>query len=532
MKTSMANASGGAMVAPDAFADVPLHRVFHSGRLPAQLVGYDLCVVGSGPGGSTVAAMAASLGYSTLLVEEGPFARAQDFAPHEPVAAKLYQDHMSRRTADGAITVLQGRTTGGSSTLNWTSSFRAPKATLEHWGAVHGLSTFVGPEFDAEFDAVEKYLGVTPWTYPNPNNEAIARGCESLGWHWAPIPRNVRGCWNLGLCGLGCPTNAKQSALVTSVKDMLLAGGSLVADARAEKIVFEEGRAVGVRVSLGGQPVVLRSRVVVVSCGAIGTPALLLRSGLGEQNPNIGTRTFLHPVVTSFAKFAGPVNPWEGAPQSVHSDQFLWPGADQDVPGFKIETMPLLPMFAAGLAAFHGETYRRTLGDLAHVHGAMALQRDGFDDRSPGGQVTIDSLGRPQLGYEVTAYQFEGFRRALLALAEMQFAAGASEVIPVHLAAKPCRSMSELKTHLAQLPMVPHALRIGSAHVMGGCRLSPDPARGVTNLSGAVHGVSGLYVADGSLFPTSLGVNPQLTVYALARRLARGLLNEKGFVKP
>jgi hypothetical protein len=250
----------------------------------------------------------------------------------------------------------------------------------------------------------------------------------------------------------------------------------------------------------------------------------LLRSGFGVKNPRIGQRTFLHPVVTSFAKFSDAIEPWAGAPQSVFSDEFLWP-ASAAVPGFKIETMPLLPMFAAGLAVFHGDVYKKTLGDLGHVQGSMALQRDGFEPQSPGGRVTLDRQGRPVLEYVPSRFQFEGFRRALLALAEMQFAAGASEVIPVHLAGLACRTMSEAKHTIGSLAMKPYALRIGSAHVMGGCGMSPDPSLGVADASGRVHGFSGLYVADGSLFPTSLGVNPQVTIYALALRLARGLLD-------
>ena len=514
----------------DPFAAVSLARVFDLKKVDSVYARelfestFDVCVIGSGPGGAVAACHAAKKGLRTLLVEEGPFLRAQDFSQDEVRAARLYQDSMKRRTADGAITVLQGRVVGGSSTVNWTSSFKIPQAILEHWKTHFGVSEQFAQSLLQAMPAMCEKLSVREWDAPNGNNEVLRVGLEKLGYKWGYIPRNVTGCWNIGFCGMGCPTNAKVSALTAFLPEYLAAGGSLLANAFAHALIWQGARVAGVRVVLPGhshrQSEVISAKHFVVSCGGIGSPALLLRSAAPDPFGRLGRRTFLHPVVTSFAKFKEPIDPYFGAPQSVYSDHFLWPDLAGQAPGFKIEAMPLAPLFAAGLSPFHGEQAIWVSKNLSHLHGALALQRDGFHEDSPGGCVRLATDGAPLLDYPLNEYHMRGFRNALVALAEMQFAAGAQAVLPLHTQAEPFHSVQLAQTGIAGLPMRPYAIRVGSAHVMGGCAMSADPRLGVVGCDSRHHQFENLNVMDGSVFPTALGVNPQITVFSAAQCFA------------
>lgn len=485
---------------------------------------FDVCVVGSGPGGVTVAEHCASQGLKTLLIEEGPFLRAQTYAQDEAVAARLYQDGMARRTVDESITLLQGRVVGGSAALNWTSSFRLPPSTRTHWQSAHGVD-LAAASLDERFKQLEKRLNISIWDTPNENNDRIRKGCSALGWHWAHIPRNVRGCWNLGLCGLGCPTNAKQTALTVMLPNFLSAGGFLLAEARAEKVLWKGSHVHGalVRCNSTGARTEIKAKQFVLAGGAMGSPSLLLRSGAPDPFGCLGRRTFLHPVVCSFAQFDEPIGPYAGAPQSVYCDEHLWPKDEDRTPGFKIEAMPLLPMFAGGLSSLAGIEASEVFGNLGNIQACLALQRDGFVSASPGGVVSLKSgisKGDVGLDYPLNAYHMRGFRRAYEAMAEVQFAAGARRLMPLHAQARWVSSMKDLRELLTDLAWRPHAVRVGSAHVMGGCSLSTDPRAGVVDLQGRHHQLHNLIIADGSVFPTSVGANPQLTIFALSQYLA------------
>lgn len=190
----------------------------------------DVAIIGSGAGGGTTAEILSAAGLKVLIIEEGPLKTSSDFTLLEDQAySTLYQEGIGRMSKDGAITILQGRAVGGTTLVNWTSSFRTPDPTLEHWAKEHGVKGHSPVEMAPWFAKMEQRLGVAPWIMPpNANNDVIRQGCERLDYSWHVIPRNVRGCWNLGYCGMGCPTNAKQSMLVTTIPATLENGGELL----------------------------------------------------------------------------------------------------------------------------------------------------------------------------------------------------------------------------------------------------------------------------------------------------------------
>ncbi len=494
----------------------------------SQTLEADVVIVGSGAGGGVAAELLTDAGLSVIIVEEGPLWTTHDFRMRESEAyPQLYQESAARKTADKAINVLQGRCVGGSTTVNWTSSFRTPPATLAWWQKSLGLKQFSVEAMALWFAAMEHRLGVKPWSIePNENNAILARGASSLGFDYRVIPRNVRGCWNIGYCGMGCPTGAKQSMLVTTLPAALARGATLLSRLRAQSLIFDKQRAVALRavamqdngVHPGRVEVTLRARHFVLAGGAVGTPALLMRSKAPDPNGLLGKRTFLHPTVISAGVFKSRVEGYAGAPQSIYSDHFLEQHAIDGPLGFKLETPPLHPVLYSTTLQGFGSSHAEKMRDFPHAQVILALIRDGFHPQSRGGQVKLRGDGTPYLDYPLDEVFWEAARRALLAMAEIQFAAGASRVTPVHEDSAGYGSWAEAQRSIRSLAMKPLACRVVSAHVMGGCGMGDSALRGVVDHRGRHFQLENVSVCDGSMLPTSLGANPQLSIYGLAAR--------------
>ena len=515
------------MAIKDVFADnLDRWQTYNGATLNAPLIlEADVVIVGSGAGGATSAEMLAKAGFSVVIVEEGPLKTSQDFKMNEPEAyASLYQEGIGRMSKDQAITILQGRAVGGTTLINWTSSFGTPPQTLEHWANTHQVKGLSEVDLAPWFERLEARLNVAPWALPaNANNDVIRQGCEALGLEWAVIPRNVKGCWNLGYCGLGCPTNAKQSMLVTSIPEALNHNAVLIYKARAERLIIEEDEVKALECvamnTQGNQPtgtaITLKARHYILAGGGINSPALLLRSNAPDPYQRAGKRTFLHVVNSSAAHFDDAINPFYGAPQSIYSDAFQWRDGVTGPMGFKLEVPPLQPAIAATLLGGFGLESAKRMQALPHTHVMIALMRDGFHPDSSEGTVELRSDGSAVRDYHMTDYAWDGIRRAFLHMAEIQFAAGAKEVAPIHQDAGFCTTLKQAKTLIENLDLKIHRTRLTSAHVMGGCAMGEDPKRAVTNSHGLHHHLKNLSIHDGSLFPTSIGANPQLSIYAL-----------------
>jgi choline dehydrogenase-like flavoprotein len=493
----------------------------------------DVVIVGTGAGGGIAAEILGKAGLRVLMVEEGPLKTSRDFKMREADAyPQLYQESAARKTKDKAINILQGRCVGGSTTVNWTSSFRTPPATLQYWGRHMGLADLNAEAMAPWFAMAERRLGIQNWdTKPNENNDLLRRGGEKLKIPVAAIRRNVRGCWNLGYCGMGCPTNAKQSMLVTTIPAALAGGAGLIHHLRAERLAFSGDRAVALECSsmeTGGiRPQVQRVRIeakhFVLAAGAIGSPALLLRSKAPDPHGLLGKRTFLHPTAVCAAVMDHRVDGYAGAPQSIYSDHFLDSAAIDGPMGFKLEAPPLHPvLFSTTLQGF-GAAHAELMREFTRAHVLLALLRDGFHADSPGGMVRLRGDGTPELDYPITDFVWEGVRRSWLTMAEIQFAAGARTVMPVHEQATGYSSWAEARAGIAKLPLSPNLARVVSAHVMGGCGMGGDERSGVTDSFGRYRQLANVTVCDGSLFPTSIGANPQLSIYGLAARNASRL---------
>ena len=505
------------------------------GALPASIT-CDVAIIGSGAGAGISAELLTKAGLNVVLIEEGMLKSSSDFNQKESEAyPSLYHESAGRKTEDKAINILQGRTVGGSTTVNWTSSFRTPDDTLKFWQDRFGLADY-GPEALAPYFAqAEKRLNIGPWlTPPNENNDLLRRGAAKLGIPSSSINRNVKGCWNLGSCGMGCPTNAKQSMLVTTLPASLDKGATLLVETRALKFEFASGRISSLQciaVKPNAAPVdsaqaatKIIAKHYVLAGGAINSPAVLLRSKAPDPHGLLGTRTFLHPVTLSMGLMPGKVEAWQGAPQTIYTDHFLHTQPIDGPIGYKLEAPPLHPVIFGTLLPGFGQQQAQSFKNFPNSHMLLALMRDGFHEQAAGGKVGLRGDGSPTIDYKLTDFIMDGARRSLLQMAEIQFAAGAKEVYPAHELAEHYTSWAAAKQALQTLPIAPLLTKISSAHVMGGCGMAGDEKRGVTRPDGVHWQIENLSIHDGSIFPTSIGANPQLSIYGTVNRLAQGLV--------
>jgi choline dehydrogenase-like flavoprotein len=478
-------------------------------------------IVGSGAGGATVAAELAEAGVDVVVIEEGGYHPTESFGTGTGRALRtLYRD-AGGGMAVGRPSVLytEGRCVGGSTVVNGGMSWRTPDRVLRRWAEQEGLREFGERDLDPYFAAIESRLSVglqDPETIGR-DSELFRAGAQSRGWAVVPNRRNQLHCAGTSNCSNGCPTGAKRSMLVTSVPRALALGARLFADCRVDRITRSGARVTGVTghfVRPGGRRgpgLTVRARAVVVAGGAIQTPALLARSGLRPASGQLGRNLSVHPnaVVTAF--FDQDVTGWQGVHQAFQVREFFDEGL------LLTATNLTPPMLAAVLPA-----YGRELGELMADYNRIVTAGPLVSDTGTGRVRHVPGLG-PQVFYQLTDRDATRVARGVELTAEVLFAAGAQRVLLPFTGAPVVRDPAELRRLLAR-PVPKRSLQLFSIHLMGTARMSEDPRRGVTGSFGEFHGMPGLIVADASLFPGPIGINPMETVIALAMRNARRLV--------
>jgi choline dehydrogenase-like flavoprotein len=480
-------------------------------------------VVGSGPGGGVAAAQLAAAGLKVVLLEEGPAVGAADFNQRErEMVPLLYQERGLRHTRDLAFTILQGRAIGGGTNVNWTTCFAPPAAILREWAARSGLSELLPERWQEAVAQVERRIEVhaVDDAEHNANNRVLLSGARRLGWRSGKLRRNVVGCVRSGFCGLGCTYNAKRSIPLTYLRDALEHGGAVYADCPVAKVLLGGGRVRGVVArAAGGARLTVRAPIVVAAGGAINTPGLLLRSGLGSSCPRIGRGTYLHPTVAVIGLYERPIEASYGIPQSAYCDQFAELSGNF---GYRIEAAPAYPGMAASYLPSFGRQHRMLVELSPRLAITIALVRDGAGHQ-PESQVVLEPDGMPALEYQLGAIDRAHLLHGMQRMAELHFAAGAQRVFTLH--AEPLElSGADQIGWIARRGVIENELALFSAHPQGGCAMGRDPERSVCDAAGELHGTPGLFVCDGSLFPASIGVNPQVTIMALAYRVSAAIL--------
>lgn len=529
----------------------PLRLPFEDGSPDEpMLLEADAVIVGSGAGGGVVAAELAEAGKSVVVLEAGAFIDEASMPTDELDAfGRMYLNHGLLATWDGSVTMLGGTAVGGGTLVNWMTCLATPAWIRDEWSTGHGIDGLTDAGFDDDVRAIEDELGVSEATVIPPKDAAILNGAAALGWTSAAATRrNSRGCGECGSCPFGCRPGTKRSGIRAHLARAHAAGARIVPRARVTRVLIEEGRAVGVEADAlwidgaSGEDddagrtrrLVVRARVVVVAAGALRTPAVLEGSGLAH--PAIGRHLRVHPVPIIAGFFPQPIDMWRGTMQAARSLEFAEPAPGSN--GYVIESAPGHPGLLALALPWEGnDAHADAMLRSRRIGPFIAVTRDGGE-----GRTTLTRAGRVRVDYRLDSGGVATLRHALVSMARLARAAGASEILAVgtrpawhgrggSAPGQESAAFDRFESALASFDLRPNRGGVFSAHQMGTARMGRDPRAHVCDPWGRVRVdgrgdrvVDGLYVADGSLFPTGLGVNPMVTIMVLARRVSRTIL--------
>ena len=474
----------------------------------------DVCVIGSGAGGAPVAKELAEGGMRVVTLEEGSWwdTDAMLARPRE-MTQRLYRDGGQIVTlGTPPIPLPLGQAVGGTTLVNSGTCFRTPPPVLALWRESFGLEDYTEAELDPYFRRVERELNVSqvPAELAGANAHVVRRGVEALGLSGDYLYRNVRGCVGSGVCAYGCPTGAKQHVGITYMPRAWAAGATTYTQTRADRLERHGNRVTGVHAHTGaGGTLHVRCPLVVVACGAIHTPLFLRRQGIGSASGQLGMNLSIHPATAVRARFEERIDMWDGVPQSYYVDSF----AEQ---GVMLEGIAGPPDHIAMSTPRSGPEHRELMLDARRQSMFGVMVSDSSRGRL--GQLG----GRPVIRYDLNAQDTARFRLGIEALTDIYWAAGAREVIVPVRGVPTLHDGDSAALHDARIQA--SDLSLMGFHPLGTARAGADPGASVVDGELRVHGIEGLHVSDASAVPSSLGVNPQITIMALATRMAFRLL--------
>jgi choline dehydrogenase-like flavoprotein len=484
----------------------------------------DVCVIGSGAGGAVVAKELAEAGCSVLIIEEGGYFTQDDFhgAPFERML-RLYRDQGTTLAYGRPLVPLPlGKAVGGTTVVNSGTCFRTPDKVLRSWESEYGLEGYDPATMGPVFERVEHTLNVmpVPWSIIGKNAEVFDRGVRALGLHGEPIRRNIRNCRGCGMCAFGCPSDAKQAMHLSYLPLAAQRGARIFARCRADRLVIEGGRVVGVEADILDRAtdevhgrLRVRADAVVVAAGTVHTPLLLRANGVGRRSGQLGRNLRLHPALAVYATFAEDLYAWRGTLQSYFVDHLM---ESDDV---MIEVTNPIPGMGVAASPAVGRAAKQAMADYKR----LAVAGLFVSDSSSGRVLQLRRHGRPIILYSLNRQDTQRLMRGMALVAEIFLAAGATSVHVGLPGLGDLTRRGDLDALRDAGRWRPEALRPTGFHPMGTCRMGPDPSRSVVDLRGQMHDVQRLFVADGSLFPTCAGVNPQISIMAFATRIAAQL---------
>jgi len=491
---------------------------------------YDIAIVGSGAGGSTVAARLAPLaeaGARIALLEAGPHFPVDYFTQREIEMLNIFAYRGAFPTTDGAMTLSFGKALGGSTLMYTGVTFRLPEEVCADWN-VEGLSS---KNLQPRFERLEKEINaiVPEEGMMNENNRLFRKACQRLGLGVQKIRLNLRNCEGMGFCNLGCAKGNKQGTLAVQIPEARKAGIEIIPNCTVERIDNQVLTANVCPAPKGTLPgpwsagrVKIKARQIILAGGTIGTSAILLRSGFQKQFPVLGRYVTLHPALVVYGIHPHKVNGFKGFPKVFYCDDF------SKTLDYYLETAFYYPFITAKNTGLWGDALNYVMDRYDRLMCILILSHD---EASSDNRVLLDKKGSPKLNYKISASTIETLCRAQIQASRIFFEAGCEEAI------MPCAEKilfkkgdvrGSLWRFISAQNFLPNKVPVASAHLQGGCRMGGDSSDSVTNSWGQVHGHPGLFVADGSLFPKSSHVNPYLTIMALADRVSEKVLEGHG----
>ncbi len=471
----------------------------------------EVVVVGTGAGGAACAYELASRGRTVILLEEGDYHRRDALLGRtQPMVKKLYRDQgITMALGNAGIPVWAGRGVGGTTTINSGTCYRAPERTFRRWRESHGLVGYSSASMDPYYDRVESMLRVelARFELTGGVGRVVARGAEKLGLQHGPVHRNAPDCDGQGVCCFGCPTGAKRSTDVSYVPAALERGAQLVTAARVDGIEIVAGRARGVSARLGsGRRLRVKAEAVVVAGGTFMSPLLLQDAGLGAGSPALGKNLTIHPACKVMARFDETIDMASGIPQGYAVEEL----ADEGIM-FEGGSVPL------EILAVSVPWVGRKLVDLLSQYRHLALFGFMIEDAARGEVRKGPRRGSPLITYSLTQHDVDRFQRATVLLANIFLAAGATRVYPMLPGMDELSTVEEVR-RLSAMKLSPGAFDVTAYHPLGTCRMGTDPETSVVGPDFETHEAERLFVVDGSVVPGPLGVNPQMTIMAMALR--------------
>ncbi|NMN96257.1 FAD-dependent oxidoreductase [Antrihabitans stalactiti] len=495
-----------------------------------QVLEADVVIVGSGAGGGTIAGKLAQAGMKVVVLEAAGYFDESDFNQLELWAYQnLYWRGGPVASADFNISLQAGATLGGGTTINWMTSLRTKPWVREEWAREFGLEGVDTAEFDRHLDAVSQRISVNGDTsdYNSPTLR-LKEAAEKLGWSFQKITRNSDASKydpvTAAYIGFGDQTGSKQGTMKSYLQDAFDAGADILVRTRASRVIVENGRAAGVEATYSdpasgaSSKVTVRAPRVVVAGGSLESPALLLRSGIG--GPAVGNYLRLHPVTALCGVYAEEQQGWWGPAHSGLVDQFANPGNGY---GFLLETAHYTTAASAAFLPFSSPAEHKALmSQASNMTWLLALVRDHGH-----GRVTIDANGEAVASYPVSdPLDVANLQAGIGVLAQVHRAAGAIEMRALSPGLPRWRWGDDLDAYVARLQAIPFRAgghRMFSAHQMGTCRMGTDPQTSVAGPFGELHDTPGVWIGDGSAFPSPSGTNPMLSIMALAHRTAEAI---------
>jgi choline dehydrogenase-like flavoprotein len=485
---------------------------------PAEWPGSSSCealVIGSGAGGAFAARALARAGLNTVIVEEGERWTSERIRGAHPLDrfAGIYRDGgTTMALGNPPIALPLGRAVGGTTVINSGTCFRPPTAVATSWHREHGLALADLELLGARIADVEATIGVAPAPMEvlGRNGELALEGAAALDWQSAPLRRNAPGCRGACQCAIGCPNNAKGGVHLNALPQACEAGARIVSGLRVKRVLSESGRATGILAERpDGSEVRISAPLVVVAAGAIPTAPLLRRSGLGGH-PRLGRNLSIHPATGITAGFEEKVVPWSGVMQSVGIEEL------HESEGVLIEATGSPPGMGAISAPGYGT---HLLGRLDRAANRAMLGAMIADE--PSGRVF--GSRSPIVSYRLAKADERRLAIAIAAMARVMLAAGAADV-DLGGGAPAVRSEAELEAAMQRLDV--RRLRLAGFHPSGTAAAGSDPARHPVDPEGRLRGVEGVWVADGSVLPSCPGVNPQVSIMAIAAGVGEAAAND------